>query len=474
MDNNVNNKKRLWPVILKVLGVLIVFEFALELIIAFTGGTVLDMLSKGKYTQGFVAEGIAIAVVLILVLLSKEISIFKRKRLKFKEAIKLGMPMLVIAIVLFLSNVSELTLSEINWYNLISLIIYTAAIGFYEEVLYRGFVVNKLIKNNSDSKKKILFAIIGSSLIFSSAHLTNLLVGQDVLTTIAQVIQTFGLGVLLGSVYLVSDNIWSVIFLHGFYDFAAMLSDVNLIKDCGYVNNLPFSITIQSVVISLILTLIYILYSKMILKESTLKQLANEEVTEELIKEDEGKDKKHTKMIWILVGILFAFNILYGIFVDGDEDKYYKCYQYEEKEITILEKHYYDYNNYNFSLIHDAIAYNFDIYIEDDKVVLSKGTESITLDIKNPYRIAVVDNNILIITNDINNYKLYYSNYLTREDASFDGILNNIESSFREFDIPESSNLGFIIASNGLKYLMIESDIKDHFIISENKLYLVK
>ena len=43
---------------------------------------------------------------------------------------------------------------------------------------------------------------------------------QTLFETIMQVLQTTSVGILLGAIYFRTKNIWSVVALHGFYDFA--------------------------------------------------------------------------------------------------------------------------------------------------------------------------------------------------------------------------------------------------------------
>ena len=124
-------------------------------------------------------------------------------------------------------------------------------------------------------------------------HLTNLLAGQDLLTTMMQFVQTTAIGILFGTVYYKTRNIWAMIFLHSFYDFSVLLSEVNLVTDCGYVSNVPISITAASMVASIILSLIYLLYSASIFEEK--------------------KTKIYNNGIFILIALFFISNILFGL-----------------------------------------------------------------------------------------------------------------------------------------------------------------
>ena len=95
------------------------------------------------------------------------------------------------------------SLSSLNGFNLgnfINLLFLTIFIGIAEEFLCRGWLQNEFIERYGDTKRHIILSILFSSLIFGLIHLTNLMAGQDLLTTIIQVIQATSVGLLLGSI----------------------------------------------------------------------------------------------------------------------------------------------------------------------------------------------------------------------------------------------------------------------------------
>jgi len=478
MDNELKPQKKLWKIILTIVIIVFLFEIAIGLFVSTIGGTFWKTFMNGKYSLNLIAEIVAILIALVFLGARKGFKIFTQKRVGFKEAISYGKPIFIITLVLFLGALSELDISEMNFYNLISLFLYTFAIGFFEEVFYRGIILKELTNNYNNTRKQVIISIVISAIVFGCAHITNLFVGQDLLTTISQVIQTFGIGIMLGSIYYMTDNIWSVIFLHGFYDFAAMLSDVNLIKDCTYASNVPVSVAIQSLVISIILSTIYILWSIKILKKTEVNKVLEQEVSDEEINDDKLKDLFINKMIWLSIFVLFGFNIIYGVFVAGDENNYYICYEYETKEISTFETHYYNYNKYTFSVksaLGENIIFNIDLY--DNKVYLENSDgNSINIGINDAYRITVIDNKIIIIALDKVNYKVYYSDFFTKNEFNTSlEYLENIKSSFIEFDVPDLNNVGYMLdVNNNKKYPMLRSTINDYFIIDEDQIYLVK
>lgn len=101
-------------------------------------------------------------------------------------------------------------------------VVYNMAIGFYEEVMMRGLVLNNFINLYGESKKGIIYSVCISSLIFGVAHLCNLVESPQLINaTLSQVLYASFIGIFFASVYLRCGNIWAVIVLHGFIDFAA-------------------------------------------------------------------------------------------------------------------------------------------------------------------------------------------------------------------------------------------------------------
>ena len=95
--------------------------------------------------------------------------------------------------------------------NLPLLILYLVAawttIGFGEEMLFRGFLLNSLAGFFRHTTARWALALIGSSLIFGLAHLS---------WGIAGVVETTIMGLVLGFIYLrTGHNLWVTIIAHG-------------------------------------------------------------------------------------------------------------------------------------------------------------------------------------------------------------------------------------------------------------------
>nr|WP_314840955.1 CPBP family intramembrane glutamic endopeptidase [uncultured Microbacterium sp.] len=87
-------------------------------------------------------------------------------------------------------------------------------IGFAEEVLTRGFVVNMLRKAG---QREIIVAVISAAL-FSALHAGNLLTGQSLFATLIQLVYTFAFGICMYLAMRVTGTIIAPILLHASTD----------------------------------------------------------------------------------------------------------------------------------------------------------------------------------------------------------------------------------------------------------------
>lgn len=434
-------KKNLLKLIIRVFLILILFEAFIQTIGSIFASTIWKTINYGKYTKYFISEAVVLICSLVVLTVRKKWYIFKNKKLSFIETLKRCLPIVILSLLLFITNIIGLIGEELNYFNLISLIFYTISIGLFEEIFFRGIIEEELLASYSENKKQIITSIVISGIIFGSIHLTNLFYGQDFLTTITQFIQTTSIGILFGTLYYLTRNIWALAFLHGFYDFSVLLNEVNLVTECGYIDNVSSIITASSIVASIILSIIYLVYSIIIFK-----------------KENHEETKKYNNLIYLMIIIYFISNAIFSM-ISPDIDKYYICPEYEEKTIKKIETHYYSYDDFYYNNLH--------IYKDKEKVRIKNELENIdiVLDVENVERVVVIDNNLIIITYENTKYKLYYNNL---DD------LNNINNFF-SFDIPSPISVGYLLDYDAnIKYPMIKSYINDLFIIENNKLYKVK
>lgn len=431
-------------------------------------------INYSKYGSELLFEILFAFIILIVMLLFKNSYVFTEKKMKFKDSVLLGLPMLILIGINLYGSISSLeSFNSSNFFNLLLLCIF---IGISEEFLCRGWLQNEFIERFGDTKKHIILSIVFSSLIFGLMHISNLLTGQSLFQTITQILQATSIGILFGSIYYRSKNIWSVIFLHGLYDFSIMLSDINLVKDCTC-GTPSTSIALYSTFASILIILYYIFNALLILRTTDLKE-----------KKKEIKDNK-----FVVIGLITTFILMMlplGIFVTG-YDEYQTCYNYEIKTVKNYDfiKHIPNYKSYDISYEKNYEEYNeselFNYTFEDKTdyiLVTNKNTkDSIKLEFNNLSGFFILKNvnkyTIIAYTNDGYNSEIYYSSFITENNMSNDrGYLNEIKDSFNKYDLPSISAGGYLTFKNDdYKYPYFIGSTPNHFMLDMNdKLYMIK
>lgn len=96
------------------------------------------------------------------------------------------------------------------------------AVGFFEELAFRGCALMLLLKKRTGSKLKIFMAIFWSSVIFGAVHLVNIFTSSP-----GAVLMQIGYSALIGAlccaVLLETGNLWLCVFIHALYNFAGAL-----------------------------------------------------------------------------------------------------------------------------------------------------------------------------------------------------------------------------------------------------------
>ena len=466
-------------IILYMLKILLIF-ISINLFLIFLS-SVLGIYSLNyKYGVDYITEMIYALLVLIIMLLFKNDYVFTQKKDKFFTGIKLGLPMLVLSVIIMISNI--ISLEEFHLIKFINVLLLSLFVGIAEEFLCRGWLQNEFIEKYSKNKKMVLTSIVLSSLVFGFMHILNL-GAQSLFETILQVINALGVGFLLGVLYYKTKNIWSVIFLHSFYDFAIFLGQMNDIKDCTYGTPTTPILIVESLSIIFINFLWISAAVKVIQKCDFPDQKASKEKTNPYL----------NALIWIsLIMVLTPFeNLVYGY------DEYQTCYNYETKKISDnYEVHYPNYDRYLIDGITKDITYeetdsnkevvnlnnySYEFYIEKYEVYLeNKNTGyKVKFDYDDVSKIEVIKNEseyMLLIHTYENESTIYYSDYIVVDNMSNENdYLDSIKNSFIKFEFPELSSVGYITIDNKEeKYPLMSSSNNEYFIIENRKLYLVE
>jgi len=139
------------------------------------------------------------------------------------------------------------------------------SIGFGEEVMGRGVVLNMMLQKWGDTKRGIFLAVVISSALFGIGHLFNLITGRlPLLANLTQIGYSFAFGMTFAACFLRNNSIWPVIVMHAAIDFAGGLRHIAVGggETIAGANN-----TLADAVVSLLISLPLILYSLFILRK---------------------------------------------------------------------------------------------------------------------------------------------------------------------------------------------------------------
>ena len=175
-----------------------------------------------------ISEAVLAILILIVMLIFKNGYVFTQKKDKVHKGLFYGLYYIIGSLLFILFfGIAGGALKNIS--GVINLLIGCFFLGMAEEFLCRGWLLNEFLERYGDTKKGIWYSIIVSGVIFGLIHLGNIATGQPVFTTIQQALFAAAAGIMYGLIYYKTKNIWSVIILHGLWDFALFLSQIKLV-----------------------------------------------------------------------------------------------------------------------------------------------------------------------------------------------------------------------------------------------------
>lgn len=456
--------KKTWKLIAIIFVSLLLFYGILLVFGGNIAGLLYQTLFYGKYNTMFISEIVLLIFALVMLAVRKRLNILKPQGKSIIYGIKRGIPIFVVSLISLMSSVTGIMGENLNIPNLISLIILAITIGMAEEFFFRGFIQGEIVDAYGKSRKQVIISVVVSGVIFGLVHITNALSGQDIITTLMQVLQASSLGILLGSIYFITKNIWSVVFLHSFYDFAIMLSEVNSYKDCINSTDISMIMLIFTLVVSLIYVVIYLVGAYLNLQKRHVNEYIGEEVTDEIIVKDGENATKAKKLVVVVIVLLFLASPL----IPADEvENFQICYTYENVDIN---------GEINFALDNEFVLNDVKLYVDDYNLVMESidgenktVIETLEDDIYDIY-VYEIDSNYHILLNA--NEILYYG--VVNKDSvavtsEFTSILIN---SFQKYDVPEIMDIGKLESNDGV-YPLIKSYVSDYFIIKDNVVMVI-
>ena len=161
----------------------------------------------------------ALSIMFVYLLRRKRIFSFRGERF-FKSLLTFGLFGLIGAAGALVFSGDKVDLSP-TLITILGCIALNLTIAVCEEVLFRGIMLNVMLRAWDGRKNAIPAAVIISSVIFGLRHLLNLVTSPgQILMACAQVVFCFMAGTYLCAVYLRSRNIWVCITIHFLEDFS--------------------------------------------------------------------------------------------------------------------------------------------------------------------------------------------------------------------------------------------------------------
>ncbi|SEK31523.1 hypothetical protein SAMN04487910_0231 [Aquimarina amphilecti] len=172
-----------------------------------------------------IGSNLLLIIVSILLILKNGLSkIAGIKETKLKRWYLLLFPLvyLVLLNLLLIDEINTVLLAP----NVLVFAIYALSIGFAEELSLRGFLQSYLIKHLGSTKKNIILSVLISSLFFGLLHIINF--DNGFYGELSQIIYATFIGVMFGTLLVVTKRIYPLIIIHAIIDFVGDFETIGL------------------------------------------------------------------------------------------------------------------------------------------------------------------------------------------------------------------------------------------------------
>lgn len=211
-----------------------------------------------------------IAVCAIAVWFMKSLTILESagfRKQGFGKGLVLGTPLLLLGILSSLYSNSGMDYSQLGLPHIKTTLIFTASmfmVGAAEETLFRGLLLNNMIRKWGATKNGVIRAVTVSALIFGEIHLINTFVAPFA-TVVIQAVNAACAGILFSAIYICCKNIWAVITVHMLVDWIALFLQQCFVGATSIVTN-AVSIS-EGVLIVFVGSVVPLLFSAILLKK---------------------------------------------------------------------------------------------------------------------------------------------------------------------------------------------------------------
>ena len=146
--------------------------------------------------------------------------VFRIFKFRSAKSLVLIIPALLVA----LNNIPFLSIMEGearvtgNMWQLSLLLCECLAVGFFEEMTFRSFVMLTVMEKRRSTRGQIFVSIIITSVIFGLVHLINMFTSSPV-AVLLQICYSFLIGAMCAMVLLICGNVWICVLIHGLFNF---------------------------------------------------------------------------------------------------------------------------------------------------------------------------------------------------------------------------------------------------------------
>jgi len=205
-----------------------------------------DMLSEliGVTNSATSAILIVFSIALVLYVSKNHLAKYYGLRLPKKEDYQKSLFYIPLVIIAFLQYSKGIN-SILSFRDITIIVILMSGVGFIEELLFRGFLYQGILK-----KGKLINAIIISGLTFGVGHIVNLMRGYSLVDQGLQIVIAIVIGITLALLVSVTESIIPGVVFH------------TLMNISGSVTNSNLTIELYIVIFSIVLCAVYSLYLK--------------------------------------------------------------------------------------------------------------------------------------------------------------------------------------------------------------------
>ena len=257
-------------------------------------------------------------------------------------------------------------------------------------------------------------------------HVGNIFGGQSVPITVIQMISAAGTGILFGLIYYKTKNIWSVIFLHGLWDFSLFLGDV-----------VPVSESIEAISK---FSIIGILFTLLMVFAELLNIIPH-------VKDINAKPKKGAVIVCSIVSFILymAFTVINGL----SSTKFGEVYEYKNISLDHFAITRDNYEKYNINHTINNNNYLFRLSESDNGNLLLTNlitNDYVEIECESLYDYIIFDNkdNYILAYVDYTDSANAFLNYvyIRKAELSNDNqYLNTIKNNIKKYLLPERLEL---------------------------------